>query len=80
MNWPHELMAAVKAEHERQIAAFVSITARWPAWRLHIAMGMLGGAIANVDMMGGDVEGFVAELRSKEAKPAPLVPPASEQS
>jgi hypothetical protein len=61
-------------EH-RHMAAFVAFVKRWPNFRIHAAMGLLGGAIAYVDMMGGDADEFFRKLREQSPKPVPLVPP-----
>lgn len=61
-------------EEKRHTAAFVAFIQRWPHFRREAAFGLLGSAVAAVDMMGGDVEGFVAELRRRQPKPAPIVP------
>ncbi len=63
------------ASEERHMAGFKALLERWPAYRAHLAFGLLGGAVAVCDSLGLDVEGFVAELRKREPKPAVLVPP-----
>lgn len=69
------MLDEINEELDRGCKAFARLITKYPNFRLHMAMAQLGAAVANVDMMGGDVEGFVAHLREREPKPAPLVPP-----
>ena len=75
---PAELDAEWKAEEARHIRAFVKAATRWPNFRLHLAYALLGGAIAIVDNLGGDVEGFVEKLRKNYGRIPPedvMLPP-----
>jgi hypothetical protein len=74
---PLPLEMAFQDEVTRHIKVIRRLTERWPNFRMSFAYGLLGGAIAHVDMMGGDVEGFLAKLRATTQKPEPLVPPKS---
>ncbi len=71
---PSAATAEVCAELDRQLKAFVRLVERWPNFRKHIALAMLGAAIGTADMMGCDVEGFLRSLREREPKPTPIEP------
>lgn len=71
---PRELEVECEAEAERQIDAFKRLVTRWPNFRKHIAYAFLGPVIANVDMMGGDAEGFLAKVRRQFPRPTPIEP------
>ena len=72
---PPEVEAEWKLEESRHIGAFVRTCARWPNFRLSFAYALLGSAVAMVDSMGGDADGFLRNLRAQEPKPAPMLPP-----
>lgn len=65
-------------EIDRASKFFVSFVERWPNFRRHAAFGLLGNAIAIADTMGLDVEGFLAELRRRHARPDVMAPPGAE--
>ncbi len=60
-------------EVERHVRAMTDLVVRWPEHRLHIALGMLGSAIAFADTFGADAEAFLADLREQTVKPDVLV-------
>lgn len=72
-----EARKALLAEAERSLAFIKRFLGRWPEYRLHLAYGLLGEAVAMVDSYGGDAETFLAHLRAVEPKPDVLVPPTS---
>jgi hypothetical protein len=72
---PIALEMAFKDEEQRHIKVVVRLIAKWPNFRLSFAYGLLGAAIAHVDMLGGDADGFMANLRATTQKPEPLAPP-----
>lgn len=65
--------AALVAEHDRALNAFTGFVSRWPQFRKHAALALLGAAVATVDTVGGDAEAFVASLRAHEPKAPPLL-------
>jgi len=62
-------------EENRHIKAIVAFIKRWPNFRTHAIFGLLGSAIGAADMVGIDVEEFLADIRKRSPKPAQLVPP-----
>lgn len=73
-------MRQYHAEQDRHFRALVDVVAKWPEYRAHIACSMLGLAVATCDSFGVDVEGWLAQLRAQQPKPAVLVPPKEKQS
>ena len=72
---PEEAQAELNAENDRATAAFVRFIQRWPNYRQAAAIAQLGVAVALVDMMGEDAEGFIQELRRRRPKATPIRPP-----
>ena len=66
-----------EALRKRDAEAIVRFIGRWPNARHDVAMAMLGEAIGTADMMGIDVEGFLAHLRKTQPHPGVLVPRSS---
>lgn len=71
-SMPPALRTALEEEGKRAMVAFIEITKRWPNYRQTVAFSLLGGAVANVDMMGGSVEAWLAHLRVHEPRPEPI--------
>lgn len=72
---PPEAVAEWDEIQQGELRRFVAFVNKWPNYRMHAAFGLLGAAIGTVDMMGGDVEGFVRHVRANREKPTPLRPP-----
>jgi len=72
---PPELQQALEAEEERHAKAVSALIAKWPNYRVQIASGMLGVAVAFADTFGVDAEGWLVRLREHEPKPGQLYPP-----
>jgi hypothetical protein len=72
---PVELSRAVIAESDRQVQWLARTMTSWPNFREHIALAALGMAVATCDSFGIDVEGWLANLRKHEPRPAALTPP-----
>ncbi len=58
----------------------MAIVARHPEYRMHIALGILGNAIAVCDLWGADAEEFLRDLRAAVPKAPEVEPPAEGQS
>ncbi len=71
-----EVYRECQAESGRQLQWFAAIVLKHPEFRRHVAFALLGSAIALADMVGIDVEAWLAELRRREPKPPILVPPS----
>lgn len=71
---PPELLRLLTEENDRQMNVLTRLLERWPNFRGHIASYQLGAAIGLADMMGEDVEGFIAHLRAQVPKPSPIAP------
>jgi hypothetical protein len=77
---PEEAQSAVYDEIDREAQAFTAFVRQWPDYREHAACAILGAAIGLADVMGVDVEGYLAKLREMEPKPGIMRPPSAEHS
>lgn len=62
-NLPAIVLSEWLVEEQRHLTAVARFIARWPSFTLHVAYALLGSAVACVEGLGGDVEGFLRELR-----------------
>jgi hypothetical protein len=74
-DMPYEAVEEFKAHEKIVLDSFIRFITKWPSYRKHAAIALLGGAVAQCDMMGADADGFLKALREREPRPAPLVPP-----